>query len=399
MNASTASLPMWRTHRKGILIELLLFSDSLATSIELDPALDGFDLRSGLLDDRVPVATQLMPALQALIMEVRKKPSLDVDALTKQLADAPELPVVVALRDPSLADVRFLMRLGVADVIPLPFSGTELAEVLERLRDDLECRGRSVSSQGRLVSIIKSVGGVGATALLTQIAAKYAAHVQAEGCETCLLDLDIQLGSASLYLGTLPQLGLNDLLEAGSRADGALLRSVTSTHSSGLRFVGAPQEIMPMEAVGPDQIIALLGLAAREFDTVFIDLPTNWTNWSFSALARSDLILLVSELSVASLRQARRQLELIEQQGLSDIPLHIIMNRVEKRLFRSINLGDASRALGREVDFTVANDFETMSAALEQAVMVSQFSKRSRLEKDLGAITDAVSYLTRKVAG
>ena len=35
----------------------------------------------------------------------------------------------------------------------------------------------------------------------------------------------------------------------------------------------------------------------REFGTVFVDLPTNWTNWSLSLLARSDLVLLVTEMT------------------------------------------------------------------------------------------------------
>ena len=44
------------------------------------------------------------------------------------------------------------------------------------------------------------------------------------------------------------------------------------------------------------------------------------------------------------------------------------MNRVEKGLFKSIDMDDAVRALGRGVDFTIASDFETMSTALDQGI-------------------------------
>jgi pilus assembly protein CpaE len=107
---------------------------------------------------------------------------------------------------------------------------------------------------------------------------------------------------------------------------------------------------------------------------------------------------LVSELSIASLRQTRRQIELIEQQGLGDIPLHIVMNRVEKSMFKSINMADATRALGRHIDFTVANDFETMSAALDRGILVSEVSKRSRVTKDIGMLADALEHLTIKAS-
>jgi pilus assembly protein CpaE len=399
MNATAipASLPLWRPHKKGILVEILLSADALAASDQPDPDFDGFDLRVAVLDDASSAFSQLIPDVQAVIIEVKKETRLSAAGLSKLMADAPGLPVIAALSDPSVADVRFLMRHGVADVLPLPMKATDLREVLERLRDDLEVRSQTVIGRGNLVSIIKSVGGVGATAILTQVAAEHAAREARLGREACLLDFDIQLGSASLYLGALPTMGMKDLLEAGGRADGALLRTVTSVHSSGLHFVAAPPEIMPMESVSPDQIIAVLDLATREFDTVFVDLPASWTNWSFSVLARSDLILLTAELSIASLRQARRQLELIEQQGLANIPLHIVMNRVEKGLFKSIDMADAVRALGRDVEFTVASDFETMSTALDQGVLVSDINRRSRLAKDIGLIADSMSHLSAKV--
>lgn len=399
MNATATSLPLWRPHKKGILVELLLSPEGLAVSDQPDPDLAGFDLRPSLIDDSAPISSQLAQSAQAVIVEVSKDARLSPTRLTKLMSDLPGLPVIAAVRDPSLADVRQLMRLGVTDVLPLPLQSTDLREALERLREDLDSREQSNSGRGALVSIIKSVGGVGATAILTQLAAEHALREAKKGRDVCLIDLDIQLGSASLYLGSLPEQGVKDLLEAGSRADGALLRSVTSTHSSGLHFIAAPPEMMPMESVGSDQIIALLDIATREFGTVFVDLPANWTNWSFSALARSDSVLLVSELSIASLRQTRRQIDLIAQQGLSDIPLHVVMNRIDKKLFRSINLKDAERAIGREVAFTIANDYQTIGTALDQGVLVSEVNKRSRVAKDFSVIADAMDQLTVKVPG
>src|SRR3546814_9842513 len=71
--------------------------------------------------------------------------------------------------------------------------------------------------------------------------------------------------------------------------------------------VTAPAEIMPIEAVNADQVFRIVELAQRGFDTVYLDLPGNWTNWSMSLVARSQVVFLVCELTIASLRQARRQ--------------------------------------------------------------------------------------------
>jgi pilus assembly protein CpaE len=151
--------------------------------------------------------------------------------------------------------------------------------------------------------------------------------------------------------------------------------------------------VLPLDAVDPDQVMAILDLAAREFGTVFIDLPTNWTDWSLSAFARSDLVLLVAELSVASLHQARRQLDLVHQQNLDEVPLQIVMNRVEKKLFQPLDLKDAERTLAAHVAYVVANDSGTMRTALDQGVPLSEINSRSRASRDLAVLADGIRAL------
>ena len=134
--------------------------------------------------------------------------------------------------------------------------------------------------------------------------------------EACLIDLDVQFGDVAFQLGLRPKLSLADLLEAGARLDGDLLRATTSEHSSGLKVIAAPDQMMPLEGISDEHMMRIAEMATREFGTVFIDLPTNWTNWSLSLVARSDLIVLVTELTVAGLNRARRQLSLLQSQDL-----------------------------------------------------------------------------------
>ena len=116
----------------------------------------------------------------------------------------------------------------------------------------------------------------------------------------------MQFGDLAFQLGLHPSLSVADLIEAGSRLDGDLLRATTVTHPSGLKVIKSPSAVMPLEVATSDQVIQIVEMAQREFGTVFVDLPSNWTNWSLSLLARSDVVLLFTELSVASLNRAKR---------------------------------------------------------------------------------------------
>jgi pilus assembly protein CpaE len=144
--------------------------------------------------------------------------------------------------------------------------------------------------------------------------------------------------------------------------------------------------MMPIEALHSDPLIDIINLAKREFGTVFLDLPSNWTNWSLSLLAQSDLVLLVTELSVASLHRARRQLDLIRSQELDNLDVRIVINRFEKGLLRSIRQSDVRDALGYDIAYTVANDPTIMRAAVEQGVPISEIKRKSALGKDIDAL-------------
>lgn len=390
--AGMDNLPQWRTLRRNAVAEILLSADAMGRSGLIGREMAGFDLRMTVLDTAAPVPAEAARDAQLLIVEVRRDQPASVERL-KTLVKTSDRPVVAAVDRLCVEGARELLRAGASDVLPLPLTAEEVEAALERIRGDLDNRASREAPRGKIVSIVKSVGGVGATALLTQLACLYAADEAKAGREVCLIDLDIQFGSAALYLGTLPKLGLKDLIEAGNRVDGALLRATTSRHGSGLHYVAAPSEVLPLDAVDPDQVMGLLDLAAREFGTVFIDLPGNWTDWSLSTLARSDVILLVAELTVASLHQARRQLDLIRQQDLGDVPLKIVMNRVEKRLFQPIDMKDAARALSSPVDYVVTNDPATVRAALDQGVPLAEISSRSRVSRDLGLIAEGIRAL------
>ena len=204
--------------------------------------------------------------------------------------------------------------------------------------------------------------------------------------EACLIDLDVQFGDVAFQLGLRPQLTLADLLEAGARLDGDLLRATTTEHRSGLKVLAAPPEMMPLEGLSNDHMMQIAELAAREFGTVFIDLPTNWTNWSLSLVARSDLVLLVTELTVAGLNRAKRQLNLLESQDLGGLEVKVVVNRYEKSLSRTIRPADVREALGRDISYTVSNDFALMRAAIDRGVPLSELKRKSALANDLDAV-------------
>lgn len=342
----------------------------------------GFPLDLVIVGASAPVEPGVLEGAAAAVVQVNADEPASIERFEK-LAAGP-LPLIAAAYDPSLALVRSLVRAGAHDVVPLPLVREELETALDPVRKIVQGQASRVRAGHRkVVTIIKSEGGIGATALIGQLAIAFAASERAHDREACLLDLDIQFGDAAFQLGLQPELCLTDLADAGKRLDSDMLRSVAAHHPSGLNVVAAPREITPLESLTSDQVLKIVELAAEEFGTVFVDLPMNWSNWSLSLLARSDLVLMVTELRVPCLHRARRQLDLLDAQGLHHLDVRIVVNRAEKGMFKRIGTADAERVLRRPVTYTIANDHATMTQAIDRGVPIAEIKRKSALGKDI----------------
>src|SRR3546814_16187582 len=104
-----------------------------------------------------------------------------------------------------------------------------------------------------------------------------------------------------------------------------------SRHHRGLCVLAAPRDVMPLESFSPDFIRRLIEVARSRFAVVLADLPPAWSQWSFEVLRQSDEVLLVTQMTVPGVRQARRQLDPLGTEGLDDLPIRMGLHRSVER--------------------------------------------------------------------
>jgi pilus assembly protein CpaE len=379
--AAVAAVPADRL--RALRVALVVDPSSIG-AIPPDLASATVHLHLVALDDLVPTLPFLRQA-DVLVVEVRLDRPGQLDNFIRILDEQPR-PVIAATRALDAAATRALMRAGAVDVVALPLDPADLEEALTTARKVIASRP-DTSAKGRVISFVRAVGGAGATALACQAGCLWAGRQT-----TCLIDFDVQFGAVALYLDMQPPLGLLDLVEAQGRLDHTLFSTIAAYHASGLRIIAAPHDIAPLEALTPAFVAQVLTLAAATFEVVLVDLPAAWTPWSLAALAHSDAVVLVTNLSVPGLRQARRQLDLIEANEVA-APLRIVLNRMPKKIFRTIDLGDSERVLRRKVDFTVADDAVTMNSAIDQGRTISQVRGKSAIEGDLNMLITGLTQV------
>lgn len=333
-----------------------------------------------------PVRPDMVGDAELLVVELHAGDPRSMHRLTALRARHAAMPLIVAMRDGDLATTRALIRQGVDDVIALPIQRAEFDDAVNNLLAATAKEAKREAGLAPVIAVAQSVGGIGATTVATHLA-HHLGGIGEHGC--CLIDLDLQFGNAASYLGRTSGLTMDDLLDAGTRADSELLRTVAAA-DAGVAVIAAPEKIAPLEAVEVDQLMRVLDLARRQYGHVVLDLPGNWANWTLSAIDKADLILLVVDLSIGSLRQARRRLTLFEETGIDPARIRVVANRIEKRMFRTIGVQDAADALHYPVFATIHSDYAVVQSAQDQGVLVGTIARKNKVATDLAALTEQV---------
>ena len=344
-------------------------------------------LRTLALDGGEPLPADQMGDTSILVIEVDPADRASMRRIGDIREAYPELPVVAAITDASVSLVRTLVREGISDVVSLPFELTELLQISLDTAAKHDAAAPGSVALAPLIVVARSLGGCGATSLLTHLAADLAEHDRS-GRGVVIVDLDLQFGSVADYLGIAPRGTIADLLGAEDRLDEELIRSVATEAGGGVSVIAAPEAIMPLESVDTDVLLRMIRLLRAHYGTVLLDLPANWTNWALSATLAADSLVLVTELTIASLRQAKRRLELFRSVGIDPRAVEVVVNRVEKRLFRTIGLEDVAETLGRPVLGSVALEAPLLSAAQNQGQLLSRTHRKSRFAKDIAGLSE-----------
>jgi pilus assembly protein CpaE len=292
--------------------------------------------------------------------------------------------VLVFLDAPTTEATRRLVRAGAGDVLPAPISEPALAGSLERLFGRLTFKGPEPETDCRVIAVLKAGGGVGATTVATQLAAILAERRD----KVCLVDLDLQSGSAAVYLDVANTITMDSVLAAGGALGETTFANSLAAHSSGARVLAAPAHFMPLDALTPGLIDTLLAALRREFDVVLLDLPTDWTDWSYRAVRQADEILLITQLSVPHAHLVRRQLEVLSIQGLAGAPLRLVCNRVGRDMAPGVSVKAIERALGRSFQAELPDDGKLVAEAINQGLALSSVRRGTKLEKALHLLAD-----------
>ncbi len=258
------------------------------------------------------------------------------------------------------------MRAGAKEFLSTPLDSQALFAAIARVSKVHPVSPKEKKRFGKLYSFFSAKGGTGSTVISTNFAVSL---VEQTKKPTILVDLDMQLGEVSLFLGIKPAFNIVDVADNIHRMDEALLKGFIKKHASGLDVLAAPDSLDKVESVGPSQIVQILQFLKNTYEYVVVDTSNTFDDHTVSALDQSSNIFLISNTDLPSLRNAQRCLSIFERMGYKKEKIKLLINRYQKSL--EIRSKDIEETLSFPVYWFFPNDWPTIMTAVNSGVPLS----------------------------
>ncbi|MFN6129384.1 MAG: CpaE family protein [Planctomycetota bacterium] len=280
------------------------------------------------------------------------------------------------------------IRAGAREFLTSPVEVEELYASLERLLQE-KFSGSDGRTRGcKMIAVAGATGGVGCTSIAVNIGSNIARNTDNT---VALVDLDLALGDADVFLDSIPDYSIVDVTENVARLDFQLLRKSLTKHSSGLYLLPRPVQLQDLELITPDALRKVFGLLRASFSHVVIDLSKSFSQVDLTALELCNEILLVVQLDLPCLRNMVRVLVSLQQIESIRDKIKVVVNRAGLESGQ-ISLKKAKEIIGREVFFQIPNDYRTMVEMRNNGQPLIEQAPKA-------AITEAVMELTELLVG
>ena len=230
---------------------------------------------------------------------------------------------------------------------------------------------------GQVITIFGAKGGVGATAIATNLAGA----MQRRSLRVCLVDLDLYLGDVLAFLDIPGSYSITDVLANMSRLDRELLATSVTKHRSGVSVLAQSSKVEEAEQIkGPD-VTALLEFLRRNYDFVIVDGVRGFDELSLAALDSSQHVFMTLTQDVPAVRNGQRCLELFGRLQYDQNRIKLLLNRYAKA--SKITVEVVGETLGQPLTHTISNDFLLLIDAINRGVLLTEVAPRARITQDI----------------
>ncbi len=330
------------------------------------------------------VVAQTTPDIGFVALDTNPDKALElVASLTKS---APNCAILVTSSSTDGNLILRTMRAGAKEFLTQPLKVEDVSHALQRVSNQ-RTGGSGTSGRGcKVIAVAGATGGVGSTSIAVNLGCSLASD---PANSVVLLDLDLCLGDADVFLDTIPEYTLSDVAQNIGRLDLTLLKRSLTKHDTGLYLLPRPVQLEDARHITTDELTRVLGLLKAAFTHIIIDTSKGYSQLDMQVLQESDEVLLVTQLDLPCLRNVVRLMMSFKENNHFEERVRIIMNRAGYDTGQ-ISLRKAQETIGREIYWQVPNDYRVMVEVRNNGVPLVQQAPKAAITQSINQLAAAL---------
>jgi pilus assembly protein CpaE len=331
-------------------------------------ARQGFDVIA--VEDGPKTLEQLKTTRPDIILLDVMMPGMDGFTVCREIRANPattRIPIIMLTALDSVENKVKGFEAGADDYLAKPCDTTELVARINVLIRRAEANAPQIAAPvtivaretARTIAVFSLRGGAGVSTISVNLAAGLS---QLWEMQVALVDMVAVAGQSALFLNQSLRNTWADLCKMEVIDEEAVL-SAMLPHESRVRTLASPRRPEESELLTTEKVRTTLELLRSTFPYVVLDMPHDLSERSLTALDQSDIILVITQPEIASLRAASMAMEIFEVLKYNEQKkIYIILNWTFPR--HGLAFKDIERMLKSKIDLILPYAADEFIAAL-----------------------------------
>ena len=340
----------------------------------------------------------------ALAIDQEDEGNVDLIADLVRRAQSQRIKVLVIAEEVSPIILHKLLKFGAEEFVPYPLPDGALHDAILRMREKAE-QAQMVAANiannlkatgdrdGVVLPVHGLAGGTGATTFAVNLAWELANIDEGDDAlRVCLLDFDLQFGSASTYLDLPRREAVFELLQDTDTADSDSFMQALLAFQEKLHVLTAPSELIPLDMVEPKDIKKIIEIAKTNFDYVIIDMPRTVVQWTETVLTEAHVYFAMTELDMRSAQNTLRVIRALKGEELPYEKLRYVLNRAPG--FTDLNgksrIKRMAESLDIKIEVLMPDGGKQVVQSNDHGVPLSEVAAKNPLRKEIQKLAASV---------
>ena len=337
-----------------------------ATEVQKMLSMLGFNVvgSAGYGVEAFTMAFQARP--DVLLVRVEEPLVRPIQTLSRINDGMPDLPIVVFSSDANIRLMRQSMVSGASDYLQEPLDADEVESAVIRAlerkeREGMRRRGEldDPIPQGTIITVFGAKGGIGKTTISSNLAVALAGEAHQT---VALVDMDTRFGDVAITMDIPVERSIADLARNLDNVDRNTLKDYLVVHESGVRILPAPTRPSDWRNLNARHIRDVVDVLAQTHDFVILDTPGTFNEIVAAAIEVGTMILLVTTLDMASIKDTVLALEMLHERfGNDEERIKVVLNRAG--MDTGVREKDVEQTLDSALWWRIPQDNEVVKAA------------------------------------